>query len=175
MESLSDLFAKYGSDKNTYHSYGPIYQSVLAPLLDTVTDVLELGVLGGASLRAWRDFFPNARVVGLDIDPLKTTWGEDRIELAVCDAVDVMQLAAALGNRRFDVVIDDASHWEQEQLKSFELLLWRLRPGGVYIIEDVQCLESWPKFEELGFTVHNLLGERPTHDNVIAVYIKPEV
>lgn len=38
--------------------------------------------------------------------------------------------------QRLDLVIDDASHLYDETRSSFELLYPRLRPGGVFIIED---------------------------------------
>ncbi len=175
MESLSDLFRLHGSDKDADggHSYGPTYESVMAPRRETVRDVLELGVLGGASLRAWRDYFPHARVIGLDNDPLKTTIAEERLTTAQADAIDPAQLAAALGARSFDLIVDDASHWEHDQLKSFELLRWRLRPGGVYVVEDIQCNESHDKFTALGFEVIDLRSVRGRVDDVLAVYTAP--
>merc|ERR1712118_521112 len=37
-----------------------------------------------------------------------------------------------------DVIVDDVNHWAHDQLRRFEMLFPRvLRPGGVYIIEDV--------------------------------------
>ena len=42
------------------------------------------------------------------------------------------------GAEPLDLVIDDASHLLEETRSSFETLFPRLRPGGLYVIED------WP-------------------------------
>jgi hypothetical protein len=79
---LKSLFDKYGSDKSTRHDYHLAYGSILADP-DSVTDLLEVGLgtnnldvvsnMGsggrpGASLFAYRDFLPRARIYGADID-----------------------------------------------------------------------------------------------------------
>jgi predicted O-methyltransferase YrrM len=48
------------------------------------------------------------------------------------------------GGAPLDLVMDDASHLYRETRTSFELLFPRLRPGGVYIIEDW----GWAHFPE---------------------------
>ncbi|TDG11588.1 hypothetical protein E2F43_17900 [Seongchinamella unica] len=45
-------------------------------------------------------------------------------------------LAKEFGEEQLDLVIDDASHFVEETRTSFNLLFPRLRPGGVYVIED---------------------------------------
>ncbi len=40
--------------------------------------------MGGASLRMWRDYFPNAQIVGADIDP-KYMFADERISKVVVD------------------------------------------------------------------------------------------
>lgn len=173
----SRLFRQHGSDKEhpDGHSYGALYDELLIPVRETVANVLELGVAGGGSLRAWRDFFPNAHVLGLDNNPQTIRDYGERITALKCDVIDADQLATACGDRLFDVIVDDASHWEGDQLKSFELLRDRLVPGGVYVVEDIQCVESHDKFRAVGFTVFDMRQSRwpGRFDNVIAVYRAP--
>ena len=45
-------------------------------------------------------------------------------------------LDAELGHEPLDFVIDDASHRLEETRTAFEVVFPRLRPGGVYVIED---------------------------------------
>ncbi len=45
-------------------------------------------------------------------------------------------VAADFGSDPIDLVIDDASHLFEETRASFETLFPRIRPGGVYVIED---------------------------------------
>ena len=42
-----------------------------------------------------------------------------------------------------DLVIDDASHRLEPTRASFDMLFPRLRPGGLYIIEDWNCDHNW--------------------------------
>lgn len=45
-------------------------------------------------------------------------------------------LREEFGSSTLDLVIDDASHLYQESKASFEVLFPRLRPGGLYLLED---------------------------------------
>ncbi len=172
MEKLSDLFARHGSDKHTGdktgHSYGPVYDEMFTPLQDKIHAVLEIGVLGGASLRAWRDFFEHCFVVGLDthVEP-REEW---MISIYKCDATKADEVDHALGDRTFSLAVDDGSHWEQDQLKSFELMKHRLRPGGIWVIEDVQCQTTVEKLRDMGFEIIDLRPERDRFDDVLAVF-----
>jgi 23S rRNA U2552 (ribose-2'-O)-methylase RlmE/FtsJ len=92
----------------------------------------------GASLRMWRDYFPNARVVGVDIDP-KTMFSEPRIETAVMDQLNRSSVEEVFNklNRKFDIIIDDGLH-TLEAAKSFSsVALNYLESDGLYIVEDI--------------------------------------
>ena len=39
----------------------------------------------------------------------------------------------------FDIVIDDGSHVNKHILASFKQLVGKLKPGGIYVIEDLGC------------------------------------
>src|SRR5580698_4521201 len=97
---ISALFAKYGTDKRNC-GYGHIYHALLYHRREAIRSVLEVGIgttaqmtsvaaphyQPGGSLRAWRDFFPNATVLGLDIDP-EVMFSEDRIYTKLCDSTN---------------------------------------------------------------------------------------
>ena len=75
-DPLSKLAAKYGTDKFGYHHYTPVYDRLLRSYRDKTIRVLEIGVggygdadRGGQSLAMWRDYFPKASIVGIDIQP----------------------------------------------------------------------------------------------------------
>lgn len=101
----------------------------------------------GASLRAWAELFPNARVVGLDpaadARALNGAPGHDRIEVLTCDSTDgsavaaLEGLAARGGPARFDFVVDDGYHSLDAQRKTLAALWPVLAPGGLYAVEDV--------------------------------------
>lgn len=65
-------------------------------------------------------------------DRVKTRFGVDQSDRAVLvDLVD-----ETFGGEPLDVVFDDASHIYRPTRASFEVLFPRLRPGGLYLIED---------------------------------------
>lgn len=172
---LSELFCKYGSDKHLNHSYhghsyGPFYDELLTPLKDSIRTVFEIGVLGGASLRAWRDFFPNATVIGLDINV--EPYEEDRIEVYRGDATDPDVITDALKGRESEVGlwIDDGSHWEGHQIESFKIIQPLMQLGSLYVIEDIQCVTTHDKLRDLGFVIHDFRSQRSKWDDVVAVY-----
>lgn len=161
MCELGALFNQYGSDKDR-NGYTPMYHSILKHLRDREIALLEVGIgtlipgapssmvgyslpgyAPGGSLRAWRDYFPNGSIVGADIQP-DTQFSEDRITTVLADSSSKDQLDAALGDRMFDVIIDDGLHWDETQVKTLENLWHRVRPGGFYITEDITVWSRIP-------------------------------
>jgi cephalosporin hydroxylase len=53
------------------------------------------------------------------------------------NAVSKEEVGKAVGELKFDIIIDDASHIPAEQMKTMELLLPRLNVGGICVVEDV--------------------------------------
>lgn len=169
--TLGCLFTKYGSDKDTHHSYGDFYDEILAPYRETATAVLEIGILGGGSLRAWRDWFAAAWVYG--VDHHADLVDEHRVASFRADSTDPGQMAAVAPGVEFDVVVDDGCHWFPEQRATWENLWPRVKPGGVYVVEDVQN-DNWiEEFRNLGFEIHDRRGVKYRADDVLAVMRKP--
>ena len=143
MTYLCDLARKYGTDKGgghgeRCHNYTPIYYSLFEPIRHEVKAVLEIGINSGASLRMWRDFFPNANIIGIDNDR-GCQIGEDRIVSFIADQYNVADLHQVIpADAIFDIIIDDGAHQLRAWRNSFEALRRNVRPGGYYIIED--CL-----------------------------------
>ena len=181
--TLTELFQKHGSDKHDEsspgagHCYGPLYERLLEGKRERITSVLEIGVLKGASLRAWRDWFPNAWVHGMDKDSECLFWG-DRIECSLADQEDpssLIEMAEAGRCTTFDLVVDDGSHRAQDQLTTLATLFHRLRPGGDWFIEDVGHVPLQDVVTAVGVlignraevTVHDLRHVRDRHDDLI--------
>jgi len=169
--TLGALFTKYESDKDTAHSYGPFYEELLAPMRDFATSVLEVGIAGGGSLRAWRDWFPNAVIVG--IDNHAELVHETRVESFRADSTSEEEINAALGDRTFDLIVDDGCHWENEQKLTFALLWPRLRPNGIYCIEDIQSEASFDTFRAMGGEIFDRRPVQNRGDDILAVFRKP--
>jgi len=145
MKTLQVLGSEHGTDKGNDHhtfegvSYLDVYSHYFDPIRDRVTQVLELGVLRGQSLKMWRDYFPSAEVWGVDINPTAVADYGPRIHVVTGSQIDRDALASAAPGQLFDVVVDDGSHLVDHILQSFELLWPRVAPGGYYVVEDLQC------------------------------------
>lgn len=169
---LRDLFTQYGSDKNTHHSYGPFYEELLADL--GVGALLEVGIAGGGSLRAWRDWFPDSTVI-VGLDHHANPGPIPGVTQVRADSTNRAQVDAALRDAKFDVIIDDGCHWIPEQKATWENLWHRVRPGGVYVIEDIQAIqEAAPVFVELGAKMIDRRHVKNRQDDVLALWRKPE-
>lgn len=142
---LPRLLNLFGSDKERpgQHAYGASYDALLRSRRLRRVKLLEIGILGGDSLLAWRAYFPRGEIVGCDIEPKQHLAG-GRIRVHTTDqgsASDLDALARAEGP--FDIVIDDGSHLCAHQLFTFRRLFPHLKDGGLYVIEDVQT-SFWP-------------------------------
>lgn len=154
--NLSELAQLHKSDKcDSNHtfaglSYTDIYSRYFEPIRYQHLNILEIGVLRGASLRMWKEYFPNSIIYGLDIDPACKNYEEDRIHITVGSQTDSSVLQQVVNEAQlFDVIIDDGSHVNRMIETSFKYLWPHLVSKGWYIIEDLgcsfqACWESWP-------------------------------
>ncbi len=146
-ESLQALALRHGTDKA---DNSPHYETYLRGLRDQPVTLLEIGIggdptpsSGGASLRTWRDYFPQGRIIGVDIAD-KSPHAGNRVEVFQGSQDDPAFLRAVAGQAgALDVVVDDGSHVSAHIILSFETLFPFLKPGGLYIVEDVGT-SYWP-------------------------------
>jgi hypothetical protein len=149
---LREIALAHATDKEGRHSYADVYEKHLARLRNSPVTLLEIGVggyrnpeQGGASMRMWKEYFPNGKIIGIDIED-KRHFSEDRITILQGDqsnAEFLEQLAREYGP--FDVVIDDGSHVCAHVIASFAVLFSHVRDGGLYVIEDLQTA-YWEKY-----------------------------
>jgi hypothetical protein len=137
--TLDELAIKYGADKNpNLHNYTPRYSLYLEQYRDTKFNFLEIGVYEGSSLRMWKEFFPKAHIIAIDIDPRCKQYEEDRIDVHIGDQTDIKFLNSVFDQyENIDIILDDGGHSSKQQIVSFETFFPRLTPGGLYFIEDL--------------------------------------
>jgi len=131
----------YASEK--WEHYLPIYEAVFSKFTARGQPIrlLEIGVQNGGSLQIWSKYLPEgSTIVGIDIDPACAQLPmEANVSIRIGDAADPVALDRMLGDAKFDVVIDDGSHHSRDVIATFGGCFQRLDPGGVYIIEDLDC------------------------------------
>jgi cephalosporin hydroxylase len=119
--------------------YFDIYNRHLQKFVGRPAHIVEIGVYSGGSLEMWRDFFGDqARITGIDIAPECRAYEDGQTEIVIGDQVDRTFWAKFRETHPVvDVLIDDGGHQVEQQLVTLEEMLPHLRPGGVYICEDV--------------------------------------
>lgn len=138
--SLDVLGLAHGTDKaSNAHDYLHVYDDYLSPLRESLDPVrlLEIGWWEGQSMRMWRDYFdgPDDVVVGLDIEPKDPIPG---VRFVQGDQRDGRLLAEISSPDGWDVIVDDGSHVSSMTKQTFTHLWGWLKPGGLYIVEDLQ-------------------------------------
>jgi hypothetical protein len=149
---LNKLGVKYRTDKVDVHhvykgiTYLDIYHRYMGATRLAVKTFVEIGVRDGASLRMWKEYFPNATIYGIDIDPRCKESAEDRIEIIIGDQNDenfLKSLSEKFGNT-IDILLDDGSHITSHQIKTYLYLYHCVKQKGLFIIEDLaNSYEEW--------------------------------
>jgi len=137
--TLDEIGILHKTDKSSKkHNYLAVYEQVLQSMRDKPIKLLEIGIFNGASLRMWRDYFPQGKIVGVDNKPQALEHAGERIEVYHGDQADPDGLIAlATKHGPFDVIIDDGSHIWWHQIATMRALLPLVRSGGHYILEDL--------------------------------------
>ena len=138
---LLEYFNAHQSGKGIWkwHHYFGIYHRHFSKFVGREVHIAEVGVFGGGSLDMWKAYFgPRCHVYGVDIEPACKNCESDRVKIFIGDQ----------GDRQFwktfreqvpalDILVDDGGHVPEQQIVTLEEILPHLRPGGVYLCEDV--------------------------------------
>ncbi len=184
MDTLAQIYARHSggtkfNDKGTSHDYIGVYESLLAPYRETAKRVVEIGVFDGHSLRMFAEYFTNAEVHGIDCDEqphggkadLRPMISDGKHNIHIFDATDGQEVQRKFKDSLFDIVIDDAAHNIEQQVKLIEIWLPRLAPGGLHVVEDIQEIDCTRAiFESLGFKIIDRRSTKNRYDNVLAVF-----
>lgn len=138
-----------GTDKQTIHSYGPVYERLFSAFANDNITILEIGIQLGGSMLLWHDLLPKSFVLGIDIEEsyhesIPARMDDERYQFIIDDAYSVktVKKVKQLAPNGIDVAIDDGPHTLDSMLRFLDLYLPLLNKGGVAIIEDIQH-PSW--------------------------------
>lgn len=119
--------------------YFDIYHRHFSKFVGREAHVLEVGIYSGGSLEMWKEYFgPKCQVYGVDIEEACRVYEDDRTKIFVGDQADrsfwkrFKEQVPAI-----DIIIDDGGHQTEQQIVTLEEMLPHLRPGGVYLCEDM--------------------------------------
>ena len=151
---LCEIGKKYDTDKSSQrinvtdirhcHPYTLFYDGIFKNKKDEPLKIAELGILHGASILMWKEYFPNAEIYGFDYDSnlinnFKQRFNNDRVTLSNIDVTNKDSIVTAFSklNILFDIIIEDTTHKFEDQIKVIENTYQYLKPGGILIIEDI--------------------------------------
>ena len=177
--SLEELVDNARTDKNTIHSYLPLYQQLLVHKKETAKNVLEIGIYRGGSIKLWHDFFTNATVYGLDIMSINDVWDylktNDKIILHTStDAYNEEFFNTHLLDKRFDMMLDDGPHTLGSMKQYIKLYSQIMTDDGILILEDVQS-RDWieilkqevPEHLKPFIKVYDLRSNKNRYDDIV--------
>ena len=122
-----------------WRHYFPIYERHLSKFRGREVHIVEIGIFSGGSIGMWKSYFGDqAHIYGVDIAPACREYEGDRVRIFIGDQSDPnfwRDFTAEVPE--IDIVIDDGGHRAFQQIATLESLLPALRPGGVYVCEDI--------------------------------------
>ena len=137
--ALDGIGLKYQTDKSSAdHDYLSFYEERLGHLTGERFSMLEIGIFRGGSLKTWGEYFPNAEIVGLDIDPGARDYAGDNRHVFIGDASrsETADFIVEKHGRPL-IVLDDGSHIWHHQIESLRYFWPKILPGGYFIMEDL--------------------------------------
>ena len=151
---LCEIGKKYDTDKSSQrnnvtdhrhcHPYTLFYDGLFKNKKDKPLKIAELGILDGASLLMWNEYFENAEIYGFEyndnlINNFKRNFNNDRITLANIDVTNKDSIAKAFSelNLLYDIIVEDTTHQFEDQIRVIENSYQYLKPGGMLIIENI--------------------------------------
>ena len=144
------IISQSNSDKVSHHGYHRFYPWFLNHLRGQNVNFLEIGIDKTESLRLWKGYFNSVNLHGIDID--YKNFDDTEVTLHKIDQSNALQLdkfVATVGIK-FDVILDDGSHVPEHQMLTINKLWDLVKPGGIYIIEDIET-SYWKKSKIYGY------------------------
>ena len=166
VKEFHSAFKDMGSDKTYSHGYQFFYGPHLAPFQGmTKVKLLEIGAQKGNSAAGWTQYFEDVHVDMLSYGGSRDNlvFEDESCSLGDCSKIhmfhgdqsdtDMLEKMSSERPEGWDIIIDDASHVPEHNIITFEKLWKNLRPGGLYIVEDMQT-SYWRDGEIYGYRIN---------------------
>jgi hypothetical protein len=122
-------------------SYFPAYVELFGHLVNTNCVFIETGILDGGSLFMWRKWLgPEARIIGIDLNPGAAKWRDSGFEIFIGDQGDPefwRKTLKEIGD--FDALLDDGGHQTFQQIVTAREAIGMAKKNCVVAIEDTAC------------------------------------
>ena len=121
-----------------HSTYFEIYDHLFAPFRGLPITFVEIGILNGGSLFMWRDYFgPQARIIGIDLNPEAKKWEAHGFEIFIGSQSDPDFWQSFREQvPSIDILLDDGGHTYTQQIVTVESLISAVVDGGLLVVED---------------------------------------
>ena len=184
-QSFTEIIKKYesdnlvnGTDKSTDHTYNLVYEQIFLPYRNKEINILEIGLYSGADLLAFDDYFDNANIYGIDITD-KNLIPELKTKFNIYIGDATIDSTINYFGQQYDIIIEDASHMKEHQIKHFIDYSKFLKQDGIYVIEDISSAnydELTQTFKQLAiekglsFEIYDNRTLKNRHDDILFVF-----
>jgi SAM-dependent methyltransferase len=146
---LCKLGSKFGTNKSPLNEKGhrsgftPYYDHLLNHLRNKKINFAEIGIEKNASTKMWREYFDAARIYGFEYDDLKIMNAKKhKLKNTIYKKIDVdnpgnIKKTFSKLNKKFDVIIDDSTHYFNHQINIIKNVHSFIKKNGFLIIEDI--------------------------------------
>jgi 23S rRNA U2552 (ribose-2'-O)-methylase RlmE/FtsJ len=143
---LKNYFTSHKTGRGIWkwNHYFDIYHRYFKKFIGRQVGILEIGIYSGGSLDMWRTYFGSGcQVYGVDIQEACKVYEAEGVKIFIGDQADRLfwqNLRKEVP--QLDIVIDDGGHTPDQQIVTLEEMLPYLRPGGIYLCEDVHRVNN---------------------------------
>ncbi len=127
-----------------WRHYFEAYHTHFAKFRGARPKIVEIGVYSGGSLDMWREYFgADCELYGVDIDKSCMKHEKQNVKINIANQSDRAfwrKFREEVGE--VDIVIDDGGHRPRQQRPTFEEILGAIKPGGIYLCEDIHGLRN---------------------------------
>lgn len=123
----------YGNHSYIEYAYGNLFERIRS-----AKNVLEIGIWNGESHLLWQDYFPNAQIVGIDVNYCGAIENQPRITQLQKDAY-CLETSNSFEDGKFDLIIDDGPHTFYSMKFFIQNYLPKVSKKGILCIEDISA------------------------------------
>ena len=160
--------SKRKKDKIQAHGYGNFYEKYFKKIKEKNLNILEIGSFYGNASASLFFYFKNSFLYAADIFPDLFRYKSKRINNFFVDSSNELSIKKNIINIAitFDIIIEDASHSLKDQIISLFLLFKKIKPGGLFIVEELDFPDTRKDM--------NIYNEKPTLREIIEKIKKNE-
>ncbi len=147
--NLCTLGRKFNTNKSSLNldghrsGYTSFYNLFFFHLINKKCSVAEIGIEKNASTKMWRKYFKKGSIDCFEIDKEKINYAKkDKLKNVKYHYIDVSKTNVINAQfkkvkKKYDLIIDDSTHYFDHQINIITNVYKYLKPGGVLVIEDI--------------------------------------